>query len=230
MSSEKKKIFEKLITADYNFYVKNHQGQLIYAGTIATDRTSQTILYTLMFVYNSINAIFLFSLLLFLSWQATALIILLGVLYIIVTREVSRRVIHKCAVIRTEENQRKNIVLNEFITGIKSIKIFLAFHEWEKSHAQAVNGELTNQFRMTVAEIIPETFLKFLFYLVIGLTGIFFSQRSHQEIIATLPALGTFAIIVSRFLPSIAVMGSSWTIMHMLVFVIFIYLLLCSFA
>jgi subfamily B ATP-binding cassette protein MsbA len=210
MGDIQKKMFEKLSAADYGFYVKNQQGRLIYAGTLATDKTSQTILYTLQCAYNSINVALLFSLLIFLSWQATLLIVLLGAVYTFVTREITHKSIHKFALIRTEENQRKNIVLNEFITGIKTIKIYLASGEWRTRHARAVEGELGSQFQISVVEIIPEILMKFSFFLVMALIGIVLSQGPRQQVIVMLPVLGTFAVIISRFLPSLALVGASF--------------------
>lgn len=204
-----KKIFDKFISADYGFYVKNQQGKLIYAGTVAPERTTSAILYTITLAYALFNSIFLFSLLVLLSWQATLFIMLLGLIYGLIIKRVTQKGINKCALITAEENQRKNIILNEFITGIKTIKIFLAVDEWKKRYTQAVDRGLLNQFRMLVAGVFPETFLKFSFYVLIALTGIFLSQRSHSDIISLLPVLGTFAVVVNRFLPSIFVIGNT---------------------
>lgn len=204
-----KKILDKFIAADYDFYVKNQQGKLIYSGTIAPERMTVTIFNTITLAYNSINALFLFSLLMFLSWQVTFLILLLGLFYGAVIRQVMDKFIHKCTLISVEENQRKNVILNELITGIKSIKIFLAFNEWKKRHTKAVDRGLANQFLMLMGRVFPEMFVKFLFYVLLAFSGIFLSQRPHGEIISLLPVFGTFGVVVNRFLPYVHLIGSS---------------------
>ena len=81
----------------------------------------------------------------------------------------------------------------------------LVLDEWKKKFTQSVDRGLHNQFHLMVAAAFPEAFVKFLFYVLIGFTGIFFSQKPQSEIIALLPVLGTFVVAVSRFLPSIYV-------------------------
>jgi ABC-type multidrug transport system fused ATPase/permease subunit len=204
-----KKIFDKFIAADYGFYVKNQQGRLIYVGTMGPERTTVAVLYMITLAYNLLNSAFLFGLLMLLSWQATLFIILLGFFYSVVIKKVMRKYINKCAQITVEENQRKNIILNEFITGIKAIKIFLAVDQWKQRYTQAVDRGLANQFRMMVARSFPELFVKFLFYILIASAGIFFSKKSGNEIISLLPVMGTFIVVVNRFLPSLYVIGDA---------------------
>jgi len=204
-----KKIFDKFAAADYGFYVGSQQGNLIYAGTTAPERTTAVVLYTITFVYNFFNSLMLFSLLLLLSWQSTVFILLLGLFYGVVIRQVMQKYIRKCSAISVQENQRKNVVLNEFISGIKTIKIFLAVEEWKNRYTNAVNNSLSNQFRIMVAASFPEVFVKFLFYMLIALAGISFSQQSSADILALLPMLGTFVLVVNRFLPSIYVLGNA---------------------
>jgi len=150
-----KSIFKKFMEADYSYYVKNQQGHLIYSGTMAPQRTGTAILTTLSLVYSSITALFLFSLLVVLSWQATCVIILVGFLYTAVIQNVMKRYITRCAQISVEENQNKNIILNELITGIKPIKVFLAFDWWKKKYVRAVDRQVSSQFQMMMGKVFP---------------------------------------------------------------------------
>ncbi len=204
-----KKIFAKLIAADYDFYVKNQQGTLIYAGTTAPERTSLAIFSAITLAYQSINGLFLFSSLVFLSWQGTAVILVLGLLYSAVTGYITRNFIQKCAAVRVEESQHKNIVLNEFITGIKLIKIYLASKAWEKRHTRAVDGLLSNQFRMLMGGAFPEAFVKFIFFAFLALTGMYLSQNTHGGNASLLPAFGIFIVLVNRFLPAANWIGTA---------------------
>jgi len=203
-----KKILDKFITADYNFYVKNQQGKLIYSGTIAPEHTSGIILSAIRLVYYLINSLFLFSLLVLLSWQATLLILLLGFMYGVSIKKIMKKIIYPSASITVEENRRKNVILNELITGIKSIKIFHVFNRWRKEYINAVDKSLYHQFRMLMGRIFPESFIKFMVYVFLALVGMFISQRPHSEIVSLLPVFGTFAVVVNRFLPSTQLVGN----------------------
>jgi len=209
VGDNQKKVLDKFIAADYNFYVKNQQGRLIYSGTIASKDTSSLILSTIKVMYYLINSLFLFSLLMLLNVQATALIIILGVFYGVFVKKIMKKIIYPSASIAVEENRRKNVILNELITGIKSIKIFHVFDEWRRKYVKAVDTSLDNLFRMLMGRVFPESFIKFLVYLLLALIGIFLSQRPHNEIIALLPVFGTFAVVINRFLPSTQQVGNS---------------------
>ena len=204
-----KRIFEKYVAADYNFFVRNQQGKLTYAGTIAPERTFVVILYTITLFYHSTNALFLFSLLMLLNWQATLGILMLGFFYSVVIQKILQKFIHKCSAVYVEENQRKNVILNEFITGIKSIKIFLMAKDWTKKYAQTVERSLGSYFRMLMGETFPEAFIKCMFYVFLASAGIFLSRRPQSEIISLLPVFGTFVVVANRFLPSAHSIGSA---------------------
>lgn len=203
------RIFNTLVSADYDFYIKQHQGKLIYTGTNAAFKAGAGLFGAITLAYQSVNAVSLFSLLLLLEWRATIFISLLGLFYGIAVKQVSEKYVKRCAAVMMGQLQDKNVILNEFITGIKTIKIFLAFKEWQAKHNQVVHKFVVSQHKTLVARAVPEVFIKFLFYLLIGLAGAFFSQRPQQEIIALLPLLGTFAIVVNRFLPSISMIGNT---------------------
>ncbi|MCK5178864.1 MAG: ABC transporter ATP-binding protein, partial [Candidatus Omnitrophica bacterium] len=208
VKDNQKKILERFIAAEYNFYIKNQQGKLIYAGTTASERTGTAIFTVITLVYNVITALFLFFLLVLLSWQATIAILLVGLFYAFVIKTVMDKFIYKCTRISVEESQRRNVILNELITGIKTIKIFLAFDEWRKRHTAAVDRGLDVKFLMLTGRVFPEVFVKFVFYILIALTGIVLSQQSHHEVISLLPLFGTFAVVVNRFIPFAHLIGS----------------------
>jgi ABC-type multidrug transport system fused ATPase/permease subunit len=88
----------------------------------------------------------------------------------------------------------------------------LAQQEWKKRYERAVDRNLESYFRIGVATAFPEIFIKFMFFMLIAVSGLIFSQRPHQEVLSLLPMLGTFVIVVNRFLPSIYILGSTFMI------------------
>ena len=203
-----KKIFNKYLTADYSFFTKNQQGKLIHTGTIAPDHVLGIVLSTIRFTYDSLNSILLFSLLLAIAWQGTMALIVIGLIYTMFIKRVLEKVIYKCAIISNEEDRKKNVILNEFINGVKAIRIFFTLDSWKKKYESAVDKKLYNQLKMLVARVIPECSTRFIFFILIAGVGMYLSQKSHSELIAIIPLFGTFAIVANRFLPSIQVIGN----------------------
>lgn len=204
-----KGLLKRLIQADYDFYVKHQQGQLLYASTTATERTTAAFFTTMTLIYQSINALILFSFLLILTWQATLAVMILGAIYTLVIRGVMKRVTYQSAKVNVGENQRRNIILNEFISGVKTIKVFKADMAWRERYHEAVERGLSSQFKMLMGSVFPELSVKCLFYISLAIAGISMSHHSQAQIMTMLPVFGTFVVVVNRFLPSAQVIGGS---------------------
>jgi len=203
-----KKIFSKYLTADYSFFTQNQQGKLIHTGTIAPDHVLNIVLSTIRFTYDSLNSILLFSLLLAIAWQGTMALILIGLIYTMLIKRVLEKVIYKCAVISNDEDRKKNVILNEFINGVKAIRIFFTLSGWKKKYESVVDKKLFNQLKMLVARVIPECSTRFIFFVLLAGVGMYLSQQSRGALIAAIPLFGSFAVVANRFLPSIQVVGN----------------------
>jgi ATP-binding cassette, subfamily B, bacterial len=205
----KKRVFDRLVAADYDYFVTNHQGHLIYAGSAAPERVYAVVMNIVTFAYNLFNALFMFFLLMVLSWKITILILFMAAFYSVVIQNVVRAYIHKCSAVITEESRRRNVVLNEFITGVKTIKVYLAAGDWTNRFRQAVDRSLLSNFRMSMAISNADTFIKLVFYVSLASVGIYLSRKSPAEIMALLPALGTMVMAANRFLPSARTLGNT---------------------
>ncbi|MDD5774976.1 MAG: ABC transporter transmembrane domain-containing protein, partial [Candidatus Omnitrophica bacterium] len=139
-----KGIFRKFSNADYGFFVGNQQGKLIHMGMVAPDYIANAALFIIRFSYDFIQFLFLFSLLFALTWQGTLAILTIGAVYFLFVKRILERVIYKCASIANEEDRKKNVILNEFINGIKPIKIFTMENSWERKYVDTVNRKLDN--------------------------------------------------------------------------------------
>lgn len=209
VGNTQKHVYHKLAGASYDFFVRHAQGRLIYAGTTAAERIFIVVSYTMTLAYFIINGAFLFSMLVVLNWQATCFIVGLAIVYGGILRKVIKSLISRYSAISVEENQKKNVALNEFITGIKPIKIFLAQREWQSKYMKAVDGALFSHFRSMMVKLFPEPLVKFLFFMAIAVTGLLLSHKESNEIIAMLPMLGAFVLVVNRFLPTIDAIGGA---------------------
>lgn len=208
VGATQKKIFNKYLTADYSFFTNNQQGKLIHTGTIAPGHVLNIVLSTIRFTYDSMTSIFLFSLLLTIAWQGTMALIVIGLIYAMSIKRVLEKVISKCAIIANEEDRKKNVILNEFVNGIKAIRIFFTLDNWKKKYESVVDKKLYNQLKMLVARVIPECSTRFIFFVLLAGVGIYLSQKSHSELISFIPLFGAFAVVANRFLPSIQIVGN----------------------
>ncbi|MCA9405965.1 MAG: ABC transporter ATP-binding protein [Candidatus Omnitrophica bacterium] len=201
-------IFAKYKNADYQFYVQNQQGKMVYAGTVAPLGASHTVFYVIRLMNSIITASMYTVLLIILSWQGMLLVSVIGIFYVLFVKGLITRVVNKSARVVIEQDREKNVILNEFITGIKAIKVFQNKAFWHRKFAEAVDQSVWNNFKVNMGRVIPDTFVKFTFFMVFAAIGIMFSLRNNGNIIIWLPLLGTFATVASRLFPYMNMVGN----------------------
>ncbi|MFH0779346.1 MAG: ABC transporter ATP-binding protein [Parcubacteria group bacterium] len=208
VSRNQKEIFNKYIGSDYDFFVKNQQGKLIYTGTIASKQAASLVLYTLTAVNNIISLLLIFSLLAALTWRGTAAIVIVGAFYFAAVNRVMDKVIYKCGRLLLAADREKNVILNELFAGFKAIKIFRMFDFWKEKYDDAVDKSMKNQLKMLMGRVFPESLMKIAFYFLIAFLGIIISFKTGNKIFAWLPLFATFALIASRLFPAIQNVGT----------------------
>ncbi len=208
ISANQRAIFQKYLHADYQYFVKSQQGKLIYTGTVATLGVANNIYFVIRIVNSAIIALFFTVLLIFLTWQGVLFITVLGALYVLFVRGLLKKVIHKFSHLTVDEDRKKNVILNEFITGVKTIKAFFNNQYWQDKYREAVESSVRYDFNVRLGKILPDSFIKFIFFICVGGAGIFLFSRFHGDILPLLPALGTFVGVASRLFPYINLIGS----------------------
>ena len=204
----RKTIFQKYITADYTFFSRSQQGKLIHTATIAPTHVTDIVVYVTRLSYDVINSLFMISLMLILTLQGTILLLLIGLSYAMLVQYVMKRIIYRCSAIAIEEDRKINVVLNELILGIKSIRTFLASDWWRKKYERSVEKSARYLYKMLMGRVFPETFAKFVFFNTLAVLGIVLSLRPTESLISALPLFGTFVIVASRLFPSIQMIGT----------------------
>jgi len=208
MGDVQKGVFEKFLNADYGFFVRNQQGKLIHMGMIAPEHVTNLVLFTIRFSYDLIQSSFLLSLLFILTWQGTLLILTIGTVYFLFVKKILKKVIYQCVNIANEEDRKKNVILNEFISGIKAIKIYHVLNSWKDKYVNAVNKKLHNHFKTLIANILPESFIKLFYYFILAIMGMLLSSQSSEKLISLIPSFGVFIMVANRFMPTILAIGS----------------------
>ena len=208
IADNQKAIFDKYLNADYRFFVEHQQGKLIYAGTVAPAGVSNNVMYITR-VANSLMTCIFFTILLFvLAWQGTLFILGLSLVYVVFVRRITKGIVNRYAHYSVEEDRKKNVILNEFITGIKSIKIFLSLHFWQEKYAQAVERSALYNFKVMMGRVVPDSTLKCIFFLAFGVIGIVLNVKQSGNIVNLIPLLGTFGMVALRLIPYVNLVGN----------------------
>ncbi len=208
VAKTQKDIFHKLATAAYAHYVKNQQGKMVYAASVAFVSISNSIYLAIRSIQTAITIVFLVGIMIFAAWQGMMFMIGLCVFYVVFVRKILKKFVNRYSHLSVQEDQSKNVILNEYITGIKSIKAFHVEDHWEDKFAHAVDRSAFYRFKVLFGNILPDSFLKFVFFSGIGLAGIFLGNFYKGEIVQLLPIMGTFSIVAMRLIPYVNMLGN----------------------
>lgn len=204
----KKKVFQKYTQFDYQFFVDNRQGDLMYKARGAPG----SIANILMALTRSIAAILLLIsvlvLLFSLSWKATIGVAIGGLVYTYFARHLGVKVSYVAGKGMLSATQDETVVLNEYITGIKQIVTSGTLSRWQQRFNEAVMTRWQFWIKNTVWTAIPPRVLDFLMYLSIAIIVIIIWWVWPYSFAGLLPLIGTFGYAVFRVLPRVSGLGS----------------------
>ncbi len=204
----KQDIFSKCIDSDYQFFIDNKTGEIIYKTTTAPANIANLITLLATIIVELFLSASVFILLLSMSWKGTILIVIGGVGYYYLTKYLSIKVSYKAGRKQLESGQKETVIVNEFTGGIKQIKVFETFPYWKKLFDNAINTYWTYHRKDYFWTRFPEALILLLLYASIGGVVIFIKFQYPGTFMNTIPVIGTFAFGVFLILPKLAKFGN----------------------
>jgi ATP-binding cassette, subfamily B, bacterial len=209
IGSLQKRVLKNYIDADFEFYVNNKQGKLIHNSTIAADKTANLIMTSIRVLNDIFGLLMLTGFLFALTWKGTLLIIISGVIYFSLVKSIANKIMYRCGKLQLEADREKNVILNELITGIKTVKVYQSFFVWRQRFVNAVETSITNLFKVLMGRVVPELFIRLIFFVLIAISGIFIYINTNGNILPVIPLFGTFGLVASRVLPVVQSLGGN---------------------
>jgi len=204
----KKKVFQKFTQFDYQFFVDNRQGDLMYKARGAPEFISIILMSLTGSLAVMVLLISVLALLFSLSWKATIGVVLGGIVYSYLARHLSLKVSYVAGVRMREASQDENVVLNEYITGSKQIITTGTFSRWQQRFDDTVMTRFRFWTKNAVWTQVPPRVLELLMYLTIATTVIVVWLVWPGNFAGLLPLIGTFGYAVFRLLPRVSGVGA----------------------
>ncbi|MCX6666574.1 MAG: ABC transporter ATP-binding protein [Euryarchaeota archaeon] len=204
----KQEIFNKCVNSDYQFFIDNKQGEILYQIATAPTFIAQLLNIISSVFVELILSITVFMLLLSMSWKATIIIIIGGIGYYYLTKYLSTRINYQSGMKQFEYSQKETVAISEFTSGIKQIKVFETIPYWKKSFDDIIHAYWYYYRKNVFWGRVPEILLILVLYLSIGGTVIFIKLTSPASFASTIPLIGTFAFAVFLILPKLANFGN----------------------
>jgi len=204
----KERLFEKQLRADYQYFLDEKQGGLVYTTTIATNDVTNLMTSVAKILSEILLIVFIFILLFLMNWKGAILVTLVGVGYYFVTQYLGIKVSYATGAGQAETATSEHIILNEVFNGIKQIKVFLTQSDWLKKFKRTVRQYYAYYRKNRVWSEIPAYSLWLLLFSLIAIIALVLRIQSPAGFTPLLPLFGTFAFALLRLLPPITNFGS----------------------
>jgi len=203
----KQDVFNKCIHSDYQFFVDNKQGEILYKTTTAPTNIAALINIISSIFVELMLSVSIFVLLLSMSWKGTVLIIVGGIGYYYLTKYLGVKISYVAGRKKLESSESETVIMNEYTTGIKQIKVFETFPYWKKLFDKALFTYWRYHRKNVFWGRVPEILLILVLYLSIGGVVIFIKIQYPTTFITTIPVIGTFAFAVFMIMPKLSSFG-----------------------
>ena len=208
VAKNQNEVFRKLMRADYQYFIDHKQGDIIYNVTTAPSAISAQISALTQLVTQAILSIAVLFLLFSLSWRGTLVVLVIGLIYYLFTRYLGNKVSYHSGKGEMEAWRESNVILNEAITGIKQVKVFVSAETWINRFTSTMGRRWYHFLRRNVWQQVPPPILTLVMYLSIGLVAIFMKLLAPPaSFTEAIPLFGTFAFAIFRLSPLITTLG-----------------------
>jgi len=203
----KEKVFLKFTESDYQFFVNNRQGDLWYKAKGAPESIATTLEGLSKSIVEIVVAISVLVLIISISWKGTVLVALAGVGYYYFARYLGYRVAYVAGQKMKASSQEENVVLNEYISGIKQIITARVALQWMHRFHNAVRARWQAWTRNKVWLEIPPLVMDLLLYSGVAIVVIVLLIFYPDSFVYMIPMLGTLSFALFRLLPRISAAG-----------------------
>lgn len=204
------RIFRKYVKSDYQFFIENKQGNLIYLIAESPYKLGHC-LQSIPDLMTSIFMILTIGLLLIsISVKMTFLLAVIGLFFTFFTGFLAKKVSFHIGNERVEIWSKAFVLLNEFFDGIKQMKLFSSFGLWQRNFFHAMRRFNTLTMKDAFWLAVPER-LTHLFPLLILIGCAFyfkiFDQTFHNSVLEKLALGGIYLFGFYRLLPHVSAVG-----------------------
>ncbi len=193
-----KQMYDVLCRAEYSFYADQKQGKLIYNSAVAGESIAAVVDSTVRGISEAVKVMCLIAMLLVCSWQITSVVVAIGIIYIWFSRGVIRSLVNKSSQESLDLKQKQHQNLNEFLSGIRLIKIFARTGYWMGQYMQMARRNAKLLIKIQMGSLIPSYVIQMVIGLGIGVIGIMIGIQSSEAIVRLVPLLSLFVITSNR--------------------------------
>jgi len=197
------KVFKKCLYADYQYFLDNKEGEIVYRGFSAPAIMGATLQYSCEFLAEIAKLIIILIVLFAISLKFSMVIVIFSGLFYLFTHLVAQKITYHLGRERRDSSILQTVILTELINGIKQIKVFLSENKWLKDYDKAMRHYFRYYIKDETWQYVPQIILELL---AVGLLGLLFVLSGGSSKGISREYLSVFAVYAYsfyRFMPSL---------------------------
>jgi len=211
MLHQKQKVFVTLNKCEYYFFNNASRGELIQIATSATSEISTFIDSFIRFVSQGLTIFFLFTYMFWKSHHLALIIVTVSFLYLSIIKLCS----HKFVILPSKARQfyliEETQLYNEFIGGIRSIRIFQAAGVWSKKINYILEQSIIHLNKIHFGNVTISLISPLFMGIAIAFFGIYASSLETPRLHELAPLLVTFVVAITRISAALSSLGNSYS-------------------
>lgn len=204
------KVFDKYRNSDYQFFLDNKQGDLIYKLMVSTARLGSCLQYVPLAITALIMTMVIGWLLFSLYFYFTIFLFILGLLFNFVTHILAKKVSYHLGKERVFASVNANVIANEFVDGIKHIKVVDASNLWLHNFKGQIKRFKEIVTRDTMWLSIPERMMQLVPTVALISMALYlrYTKKASSEIVlASLSSMVVYGYAFYRLIPYLTSFG-----------------------
>ncbi|MEK9144419.1 MAG: ABC transporter ATP-binding protein [Elusimicrobiota bacterium] len=205
----KRRLLEAYARAPYEYFLETRQGRMSYLAASATAKLAHLVLKVPELGAELARFLALAGLLLWLNAPAALGLIAFVAAFDRIVRAISSRLSYTFGKGRVEAAAQQAIVLNEFINGVKQMRIFGVAERWIARFDEASRKFVDLYVQDTSILLAPKPVLEMAAITVIFGGILLLHLAAPQRAVESLPVLAALAMASMKALPSVSAIGRS---------------------
>jgi len=197
-------IFDRLIRNDYQYYIENNRGDILYNVVTAPSNISHFLEIATLLFSEAVVILTVILTLFFVSVPAVAVLLGCCILFLLITRQIGKIVSIRLGRFQMQSMQRENEIVSNYITGLRQIRSVNGDGYWKGKYNDALDIYWKKFIRLVFFQQLPGVMLPFLFYIGIAVLVIALYYLYQVQFLFILPLMGIFVFSALKVIPRLA--------------------------
>jgi len=192
-----------MATNSYTYFTSRKQGDIIYLGQDAVNEASYAVSDFIDFIKNSFTSLFYLLFIFYLSFWLTIGVIILGVAYVILIKNLLFSRVFRNSSELIKANMERSVVYQEFITGIKTIFITDSVTIFRNRYTSVAGKLLKTYTNVNALSKLISIVNDFIMFSMIALGAILLYIFTGGNFISYIGIFGTLMLALYRLIPCV---------------------------